>query len=344
VRPYAILWNDDANVEGGGERDALAVLDSRGVVDAIRGALSGLGPVVEVTTGRGDPEEIAHELKRAAPRCVVNLAEAVRGVAALEGGVASLLELLGLPYTGNSPATLALCLDKPRTKLLLAGACIPVAPGAVVRDAERDALLDLAYPVIVKPACMDASHGIDETSVVGDERAARAKAAEVIRRFPPAALVETYIDGDDALVGILQERAGARPTALPLGMIDFRLPAGVPRVSTFASKWEVGSEAFEKTPGVYPAPFAPDVARRIREVSLAAFEAVGCRDYARVDVRVDRSGGVHVLEVNPNPSLAPDVGLARAAAVGGRPYEDLVRLLVRNAEERGALSALPHSR
>ena len=83
------------------------------------------------------------------------------------------------------------------------------------------------------------------------------------------------------------------------------------------------------------------MAERIRRAALDSFEATGCRDYARVDVRVDRDGFPHVLEVNPNPSLAPGVGMARAAGLAGMSYDDLIQRLVRNAEERGALSPLP---
>lgn len=341
VQPRVILYNDDENVEGGEARDALAVVDVREQVEPVRAALAELGPVELVTTGRGDPEEIARALTGLAPRCVFNMAEAARGVPALESCVAGLLELLGLAYTGNGPQTLALCLDKPKTKLLLAGAGLPVPPGVVLRDAWRDPLARLAYPLIVKPAGMDASHGIDDASVVHDEASARARAADVIRRFPPAALVERYIDGDDALVGLLQERPGAPPTVLPLGKIDFRLPAGRPRISSFASKWDVASDVYGSTLGQYPADFEPALAERIRRVAAAAFVATGCRDYARVDVRVGRDGALWVLEVNPNPSLIPAWALARAAGLAGWSFPALVQLLVRNAEQRGPLSPLP---
>lgn len=341
--PFVILYNDDDNVAGGQASDAQAVVDVREQVEPVRAALARLGPVEVVATGRGDPAELALELAHLAPRCVFNMAEAARGVSALEGCVAGLLELLGLCYTGNTPQTLALCLDKPRTKLLLAGAGLPVLPGAVLRDAARDSLAGIAYPAIVKPACMDASHGIDAASVVADEPSARARAAALVRRFPPAALVEPYVDGDDALVGLIQERPEAPPTVLPLGKIDFRLPPGVPRISSYASKWDVGSDVYERTLGMYPADFEPELAERIRRIAAAAFVATGCRDYARVDVRVARDGTPWVLEVNPNPSLIPEWALAHAAGLAGWSFAELVQLFVRNAEERGPLAPLPRA-
>jgi D-alanine-D-alanine ligase len=341
MRSYVVLWNRDENVRGGQELDALAATSTEDVIEPLRAALAKLGPVEIVETGDGDPEALARALKAKDPRVVFNLAEAARGVPELEPCVAGVLELLGIPYTGNTPQTLALCLDKGKTKLLLTGAGIPVPRGVVLRDAAGDPMLGLEYPVIVKPAAMDASHGIEPSNVVWDEAAARSKAAELITRFPPAALVERFIDGRDLLVALLQVGAGAPPTVLPLGEIDFQLPPGVPRVSGFQSKWVTSSEAFERTPGVYPARVSAALARRIREVAVAAFVAVGGRDYARIDVRVDADDRPFVLEVNPNPCLNPYTGLGRASAVAGWSYDELVHRIVRNAEERGALAPLP---
>jgi D-alanine-D-alanine ligase len=341
MRPYVILWNRDANVRGGLERDALATTSTGEVLAPLGAALAKLGPVEVVETGDGDPEGLARSLKARDPRVVFNLAEAARGAAELEPCVAGVLELLGIPYTGNTPETLALCLDKPRTKLLLRGAGVPVPPGVVVRDAAHDPIVGLEYPVIVKPAAMDASHGIEPSNVVWDERAARAKAAELIARFPPAALVERFIDGRDMLVGLIQVGVGAPPTVLPLGEIDFQLPPGVPRVCGFESKWVTSSEAFRRTPGIYPAVVSAALEGRVREAAAAAFQAVGGRDYARVDIRIDADERLFVLEVNPNPCLSPYTGLGRAARVAGWTYDDLIHRIVRNAEERGPLAPLP---
>ena len=341
MKPYVILWNRDENVRGGRAQDALAVTSTEEIIEPLRRALLGLGPVEVVETGNGDPEVLARSLKSRDPRVVFNLAEAARGISEFEACVAGVLELLGIAYTGNTPQTLALCLDKPKTKLLLSGAGVPVPPGIVVRDAGRDPLVGLEYPVIVKPAGMDASHGIEPANVVWSEEATRAKAAELIARFAAAALVERFIDGRDLLVGLIQVGAGAPPTVLALGEIDFQLAPGVPRVSGFESKWVPSSEAFQKTPGIYPARVSAELARKVHEVAVAAFEAVGARDYARVDIRVDAEERPFVLEVNPNPCLNPDTGLGRAAAVAGWSYDDLVHRIVRNAEERGALAPLP---
>jgi D-alanine-D-alanine ligase len=341
MKPYVVLYNDDDNVRGGDASDAVAASDAAFVAEAVAAALGKLGPVDLVATGDGDPERLVRKLKACDPRVVFNLAEAARGIPELEACVAGVLELLGLAYTGSPPQTLALCLDKPKAKALLHGSGIAVPVGIVLRDAERDDMSGLRYPVIVKPAAMDASHGIEPTNVCWSESTARAKAAELIARFPPAAIVERFIDGREFNVGMVQFEQGRPPLILPLGEIDWRLPDGVPRVLGFAAKWDDLSESYERTPVTCPATVWPELERRIHAICHAAFDAVGACDYARVDIRVDADEQPFVIEINPNPCISPRAGLAAAAAVAGISYDELIRRVVDTAEQRGSRAPFP---
>ncbi len=333
-RPYVLLCNLDDNIVGGDARDAIAAQEAPITAKAVQAAIASLGPVVIVETGDADPERLAHDLKRHDPLAVFNLAEGARGVAALEACVAGILELLDLPYTGNTPLTLSLCLDKPKTKALLRGAGLPVPDGVVLRDAWRDPIVGLAYPAIVKPAAMDASHGIGPDSVVVNEAGARAKAAALIDRFPPTAMIERFIDGREINVSVVQLEAGAAPTILPLSEIDWHLPPGAPRICGFEAKWVEDAESFHGTPVICPAVVSPELDRRIREICLAAFEAVSGRDYLRIDLRIDAEERVYILEVNPNPSVSPSAGLARSARIAGWDYDRLIVRFIRNALTR----------
>jgi D-alanine-D-alanine ligase len=343
LRPYVILYNRDENVRGGDPKDRIAVQGNLDSLEPIRAAVAKLGRVELVEITDGDPEPIARELKRLEPRAVFNLAEAARGVPELEAAIASVLELLGLAYTGNTSQTLGLCLDKPKTKLLLHGAGLPVPRGITVRDVTKAPFHELEYPVIVKPAFMDASHGIEPSNVVSDERAARAKAAELLEKFPPAVIVEHFVDGREINVAIVELEVG-RPTILPLAEIDWRLPAGTPRVCGYEAKWVEGTESFAKTPIVCPTVCSRELETRLREIALAAYTALGCRDYARVDLRVDAAERPYILEVNPNPCISPIAGVARSAGVAGWSYDELIRRLVRNAEQRGPFAPLARRR
>jgi D-alanine-D-alanine ligase len=336
MRPYVVLYNDDANVRGGDHNDAVAASDSAFVATAVADAIRTFGRVEIVTVGDGDPEHLAHALKALDPRLVFNVAEAARGIPDLEACIAALLELLGVPFTGCPPQTLGLCLDKPKAKALLHGSGIAVPRGIVLRDALCDPLDGVAYPAIVKPAAMDASHGIEPGNVVANEAAARAKAAELIARFPPAAIVERFIDGREFNVGMVELTPGARPTIMPLAEIDWQTPPDMPRVLGFAAKWDEKSDAYLRTPVTCPAVVSPRLARRIDEICQAAFVAVGACDYARVDLRVDADEQPYVIEVNPNPCISPTAGLALSAKIAGLDYDALIRRIVENAESRGS--------
>ena len=339
MKPYVVLYNDDENVRGGDASDAIAASDAAFVAQAVAESLAKLGRVEIVKVADGDPEHLARRLKAHDPRLVFNVAEAARGIPELEAAVAGVLELLGVPYTGCPPQTLALCLDKGKAKALLQGSGIAVPRGLVLRDATRDPLDGLDYPVIVKPAAMDASHGIEPGNVVWDEEAARQKAAELIARFPPAALVERFVDGREFNVSLVELEPG-RPEILPLAEIDWRTPPGVPRVLGFAAKWDEASESYDGTPVICPAEVSPKLARRIAAISKATFAAVGACDYARVDLRVDAQERPYVIEVNPNPCISPTAGLALSAQHAGWDYDALVGRIVRNAERRGARAPL----
>lgn len=333
-RPYVILCNLDDNIVGGDADDALAAQDAVGTAEAVRSALASLGPVELVETRDADPEQLSRALKRLQPRAVFNLVEGARGVAELEACVAGLLELLDIPYTGNTPQTLSLCLDKSKTKALLRGNGLPVPDGVVLRDAWRDSMDGLAYPVIVKPAALDASHGISADSVQGDEQGARAKAAQLIARFPPAAVVERFIDGREINVSVAQFEAGGTPTVLPLSEVDWHLAPG-PHIWTFDAKWIEEAPSFRNTSVICPAAVSTALDGRIREICVAAFEAVSGRDYMRLDLRVDAEERVYILELNPNPSLSREAGFAHAAEIAGWSYDRLMARLIGNAEARG---------
>jgi D-alanine-D-alanine ligase len=336
VRPYAVLCDLDDNIRGGGTLDAVAALSQRDTAAAVVAALAQLGPVVQIETGNADPERLCHALRACDPLLIFNLAEGARGRADLEPCVAALIQLLGIPFTGNSAATLALCLDKTKTRALLRGVGVAVPDGVVLCDPWHDRLDGVRYPAIVKPAGMDASHGIEPENVVGDERAARAKAAELIARFPPLALVEAFVDGREIAASMIQPEPDAAPVLLPLSEIDWQLPPGVPRVLGFEAKWIDTSERYAQTPVTLPAIVTAGLAASIEDVCRATFEAVSGRDYLRIDLRIDRDDRVFVVDVNPNPCISPTAGFACSAAAAGWSYHELIHRLARNAEIRGS--------
>ncbi len=193
-----------------------------------------------------------------------------------------------------------------------------------------DELLALG-PVIVKPAHEDASLGIGPQSVVSDRAALEEQIALVQSVYGPV-LVERFIAGREFNAAVL---ATPEPRLLPLAEIEFAAELTErERLVTYAAKWNCGSVADLATAPRCPARVEPVLAERIAAIALSAFEVTGCRDYARVDMRVADDGGIYILEINGNPDIGPSAGFARALRAAGIEYAEFVERLVRTAAER----------
>jgi D-alanine-D-alanine ligase len=268
-----------------------------------------------------------------APDVVFNLFEGFGGVGRGEAEMTGLIELMGLPLTGSPGECLALVRDKARTKWLLAGAELPTPEFLLIGAADSictDRLNEMLAegPLIVKPAHEDASLGIEPESVVTESDAIARQIRQVRGRYGPV-LVERFVVGREFNAAIL---ALSKPKLLPLAEIEFF--GGGPRgwqIVTYDAKWDAGSTADRSTPPRCPAQVDQQTHDRISQIALAAFRLTGCRDYARVDLRMDDQGRVYVLEVNANPDIGLSAGFARALGVAGIGYEEFVERLVEHS-------------
>jgi D-alanine-D-alanine ligase len=317
----AVLYNDDAQLlRNGDSRDRIAceavVLQARKVAEALR--RRGFD-AIEIAAGF-EVEDLSRRLAGLRPDFVYNLCESFAGNSRMEAAVASLLELLRVPYTGNSPLTLALAQDKAAAKQWMAAGGLPVVKWAVLHSPGDPLPPDLTPPLFVKTRFEDASHGISEQSVCLTIAAAREQAAELMRTWHQDCLIEEFLPGREFNASVLFDAE-----VLPLAEIEYQLPPGLPHIVTYEAKWDTGSVYDLGTPVRCPAENMNDaLTEGIRAAARAAYRALGCRDYARVDVRLDAAGKLRILEVNPNPDISPDAGLARAAAQAGIEYDELI--------------------
>lgn len=248
-----------------------------------------------------------------------NMCEGIDGVADLEPPVISVLELFGLPYTGSSSYTTALCLRKHVVNALLSQASLPVPAWITLGRGSR--IRSVGYPAIVKPAAEDASIGVEQRSVVRSARALKARVEAMLQTFDEV-IVQRYIEGREVNVGIVGD------TVLPIAEIDFSaMPKGMWRMVTYRSKWDTGSDEDLGAQPRCPADLPARTASEVRRVALEAWRLVGGHGYGRVDMRLDESGQPWILEVNANPDIAPDAGLARMARAAGIEYSTLVRTI-----------------
>ena len=287
-----------------------------GTVQAIEASLASEGNEIVRLPVNTDAKWI-DKLRRAHVDLVFNLCESIDGVAALEPAVISVLELLGLPYSGSSSWTTTLCLRKHIVNAALERAGLPVPKFAVVR--RGSAIPSVGFPAICKPAAEDASIGVEQRSVVRTSRELSERVSSMLERWDEV-LVQKYVQGREVNVGILGE------SVLPIAEIDFgRMPKGMWRIVTYRSKWEDGSDEDLGAAPLCPARLPAGVAAQLRKIAVSAWRIVGGTGYGRVDLRIDERGRPWILEVNANPDFSPTAGFARMARVAGIDYGALVR-------------------
>lgn len=327
-----VLYNSDYDEEP--SIDAASVEAS---ARAILQALLAAGANAELVGVQGyDVFELLPKLRAQKPDLVFNLCESMAGDPKNEPTFAGLLDLFKLPYTGADLPALAACLHKRRSKDILLGRGIATPPHrflATRADLDDPALETLDYPWFLKLAHEDASVGITEHNLVTNAAALRARAAAMMAEFEQPVLAERYIDGREINVTLIGN--GADLEILPLHEIDFgAMPAGRPRIVSYAAKWEETHVDYAGTKPVLLRDANPTLVGACESIARATWDAHGLRDYARVDLRVDKHGQPWVIDVNPNPDISPDAGVVRSAAVAGMSYSQLIERLANIALRR----------
>ncbi len=307
---------------------------AREEVGAIEESLRALGYNPHILSADLFSKDLVLTFLRMAPKFVFNLCEELNGNCELEMCIAGLLDLMNIPYTGSGPLALGLALNKFRVKQLLRAAGIPVPRGSLCAVGQRPKLKSSRrFPVIVKPVHEDASLGINANSVCHDAAHLEKQVAYIHDVYRQDAVIEEYLDGREFNVSILCE---SEPRVLAISEIDFsRMPEDEPRIVSYRAKWDEESIVYQCTVPVCPAEIPARLKNRIKFVALRSCRCIGCRDYARVDMRTDADGNVYVLEVNPNPDLSPRAGFARAARAAGLTYTEMVARVTQSALERG---------
>ena len=262
----------------------------------------------------------------ARPDVVFNLVESIEGDGRLDYAAAALLEARGVRFTGAGTRGLLCSGDKRVAKTILTAAGIPTPDCAL----DAAALADWGDDVlgIVKPACEDASVGIDARSVVRGGARLAAELDARRRRYGGSWFVERFIDGRELNVALLADSDGIE--VLPVAEIDFvDYPAGRPRIVDYEAKWVHGSHAYTHTPRrIVTSDEEPALCESVARIALDCHRVLDLGSYARVDFRVDRQGRPFVLEANANPCLSSDAGFVAAAAEAGVDIEEIVERIV----------------
>ncbi len=279
-----------------------------------------------------DLRKLERLLHRNPPDVVFNLVEHFSDRSELEAAVAGLFELHGVAYTGGGPFSLALCQRKGLAKQVLLANGVPTPRFRIHRTPEIPRRHGLHYPLIVKPAREDASSGVDRHSVVHDYEQLKKKLEHVFTEYAPPILVEEFIEGRELHVSVFGNNP---PVVLPMIEFDFsELPEDHPRLISYDAKWNPLDEVYHRVHSVCPAKLPKRARKKVSEVAINAYRITGCRDYARLDIRLDKHNHPFVLEVNQNPDLTEGVSLMESAEQAGYSFSTTLRMIVEFALAR----------
>ena len=323
----AVVYNQPLKSRYDEQGEQAAVSGVLEAVEAVHDALLKLGyGVVKVPLTPPLPRA-QEKLGAMKADLVFNLFEGFAGHPETEAEIAEILSVLKMPFTGCPAGALKLALDKAKTKALLKSAGINTPDFQSLRP-ETLSSFRLNYPCIVKPRREDASHGLSPQNVVYDFASLEKQVTAVSRYYGGQALVEYFIDGREFNVSVLGD------IVLPVSEIDYSLLEGVPPMLTFAAKWQPDSDYFKGTKVICPAEIGAEERENIARTALDVFALLGCRGYARVDMRWDGEGRLNVIEVNPNPDISPGAGSVRQAEAAGMAYHQFIDKVVKLALEK----------
>lgn len=270
--------------------------------DAAKEIVSAI-PGAQIAGVRGAPAEVLRVLNAHEPDVVFNLCEAPLGRTDREAHVAALLEWSGIPFTGCGSETLALCRRKDWTKSVLAMSGIPVPRTDV-------------FPCIVKPADEDGSTGIDADSICVDAAAIQ----RAIDRITGPVIVEEFLTGTEFVVSLWGHTQAEH---VSIGEVAFQNDL---QLFTYAAKWEPDSPDYKNSFLHYDTIIDAGLRETLIATARAAWTAVGARGYLRLDLRLNELGIPHVLDVNPNAEVSPEVGMHRAVTEAGWTWPEFIQL------------------
>ncbi len=284
-------------------------------------------------------QDAFEKFRKLRPDIVFNVSEGANGISR-EAQIPAMLDMLQIPYTGSDPLTLSICLDKSRTKEILTYHGIPNSKFVVSYGKDGFAGKELKFPLMVKPIGEGSSKGIFSSSFVSDHATLEKSLADNVLKYNQPFIVEEFLPGREFTVAVLGNGDDAK--VLPIVEMNFaELPQDMPKIYSYEAKWIFDTR--EKPLDIFscPANVEPELEANIKDTVLRAYNTLNCRDWSRIDVRLDSKGVPNIIEVNPLPGVLPDPKdnscYPKAARVAGIEYDQLINEVLLAAAKRSGL-------
>lgn len=331
----SVTTTSDLSAVTAAYNDIYAEWDSMETIEAVRNALALYHNVTLVEAN----ESAFEKLKAVKPDIVFNIAEGINGISR-EAQIPAMLDMLKIPYTGSDPLTLATCLDKSRTKEILSYYKIN-NPRFITASTEEDLKeFNLSFPVIIKPIGEGSSKGIFDSSFIDNEDELRKTVINNFAAYNQPSLIEEFLPGREFTVAIIGNNSDT--VVLPVVEINFdQLPKDMTPIYSYEAKWIVDRREDPLDIFTCPARLDGELEEKIKAVALKTYNILRCRDWSRIDIRLDASGEPNIIEVNPLPGILPDPKdnscFPKAARAYGLDYNQMLNKVLYVSAKRHKL-------
>jgi len=281
-------------------------------------------------------EEAYEKFKVTRPEIVFNFAECANGISR-EAQIPAMLDMLNIPYTGSDPLTLTTCLDKARTKEVLTYYNIPNAKFLLVQNIEDLQNFNLKFPVMIKPVAEGSGKGIFNSSFINSIVDLEERLASNLENYKQPFIIEEYLPGREFTVALLGN--DSETEVLPIVEINFsELPEGLIPIYSYEAKWVADTRDNPLDIFTCPAQIDKQLEDKIKNVALRTFKTLRCKDWSRIDIRLDADGEPNIIEINPIPGILPDPSdnscFPKAARAAGLSYEEMINKVLITAAKR----------
>jgi D-alanine-D-alanine ligase len=314
------------------EMDEFAEWDTWETINAVKDAIACYNNVSLIEAN----EDAYNKLREVNPDIVFNIAEGAYGVSR-EAQIPAMLDMLQIPYTGSDALTLAICLDKARTKEILSYYQVPTAKFFVADKVEDAETQNLEFPLMVKPVSEGSGKGIYASSFVNNKEELKREIIRITSEYNQSALVEEFLSGREFTVAILGNNGDTK--ILPAIEIRFdKYPTGVKPLYSYEAKWILDTKESDFNVFDCPAKIDSELEGKINKVCLDTYRVLKCRDWSRIDLRLDKYGEPSIIEINPLPGIMPDPtensSFPKAARAAGINYNDMINTVLASAVKR----------
>jgi D-alanine-D-alanine ligase len=306
--------------------DVYAEWDTFETIDAVRSALASYHKVIMVEADENAFEKFKHYR----PDIVFNIAEGMNGISR-EAQIPAMLDMLGIPYTGSDPLTLATCLDKSRAKEILAYHKINTAKFITTSSKLDLENFNLMFPVIIKPVGEGSSKGIFNNSFITNKLDLETAVDNNFKNYNQPSLIEEFLPGREFTVAVIGNDGDL--TILPIVEMNFNtLPENLIPIYSYEAKWIVDRRENPLNIFSCPAIIDYELENKIKEAALKTYKVLRCKDWSRIDIRLDSKGEPGIIEVNPLPGILPDPKdnscFPKAARAYGWDYTEMINTVL----------------